>query len=80
MTIATYESLLEDEYRASGRLPKVAIIGQHDFDALCGEISLNFGVMMRAHVDYKAELQFRGIAIFVTYAHKQGVWFGGGEV
>jgi hypothetical protein len=80
VSITTYEELLEDEYRASGRLPKVVVLGQHDFDELCGELSRNFGVLLRAKANYDAELQYEGIHIFKSYANKHGVWFGGSEV
>lgn len=80
MNITAYEELLEDEFRASGRLPKVVVLGQHDFDDLCGELSRNFGVTLKAKAEYNPELQYRGITVFKCYAHKYGAWFGGGEV
>ena len=77
MTIATYESLLTDEVRASGRLPLVAVMGCNDYDTIIGEIMTLFNVLLEPPDKLPDKTEFKGVCMFKSYAHKHGVWFGG---
>lgn len=74
-----YQMRLQQEIAASGRMPKIAVIGEYDFDTLAGELATLYGLELKAREEAPSQLDYFGIAVFKSYDNKHGVWFGGGE-
>lgn len=76
--ITRYQVELQAEFVQSGHLPRVVILGSHDYDELIGELYTVFGIGFKS-VETGAQQfpQYEGIAIFKNACNARGFWFGG---
>lgn len=68
------------EFKASGTVPCVAVVGHFDFDTLAGELSATFGISLDRQSRFSEEklkrMEFEGVMIFSSASLEHGIFVG----